>query len=148
MVIPRLAGLVLFPLTVIIGVPDSILQIRDMVQSSVYMLEDPKLPDSEAFKDIDTLKYNLQSRMSETLRALPSSPTHSIPKIERSCVELGMRKVSEDMFTLSEYFSISNQEKTKLFIKDTYPGQKRVFLKEGLNALSRDIDQIVRCYTP
>lgn len=61
------------------------------------------------------------------------------------CTKIAGAKFQDDLNTLLEYYSVSNDTKTKLLISDTYPGEKAEFIKLGLAAITSDLQSMLFC---
>ena len=61
------------------------------------------------------------------------------------CAKNAGDKFQDDLNTLLEYYSVSNDTQKKLLISDTYPGEKAEFIKMGLAAISSDLQSMLFC---
>ena len=91
------------------------------------------------YKDINQVMTNY--RLLDNIKLM----TRSIYKNDE-CKDRGER-IIEELITLFEYFSISNDGKTKVMISDAVPNQKRDFLKMGLKQIKQDINTFLFCTT-
>eukprot|EP01041_Mallomonas_annulata_P005944 gene5944-11995_t len=91
------------------------------------------------YTDIDFTIRN--TRLKEKLRQLEYETSSE----NRQCINTAANKVLDNINIIFEYFSISNDAKSKLMISDSYPGQKVEFLREGLNAVKSDLQRVLFC---
>ena len=61
------------------------------------------------------------------------------------CARNSASKVNDDIYTLVEYYSVSN-DFTRGGGRMLVSGDKRSFLKQGLSAILSDVDSMLRCY--
>lgn len=92
------------------------------------------------FRNINFVRstFQLESRV-KLLSSQESSLSSQI------CTKTAGAKFQDDLNTLLEYYSVSNDTKMKLLISDTYPGEKAEFIKLGLAAITSDLQSMLFC---
>jgi hypothetical protein len=63
----------------------------------------------------------------------------------RNCVEENGKLTVDQLFTISEYFSVSNDGRAKMMISDAYPNQKLNFIRQGLSAVRSTMNKVLFC---
>jgi len=91
----------------------------------------------DIYKDINKVmsNYRLKDNIQIMTRSIYSNA---------ECKDRG-DKIIDELNTLFEYFSISNDGKTKVMIADAVPNQKRDFLKTGLKQIKQDVGTFLFC---
>lgn len=116
-----------------------IYNIRGFVQSTSAEID--RLSDLETFKQVDKLlkQYNMNYRLQVVLNDTPESYI--------SCARTRTNAFKDDIYTIVEYFSVSNAERSRMLISDAYPGQKKTFIKRGLDAAISELNNLILCYS-
>ena len=63
----------------------------------------------------------------------------------RNCVEENGKLTVDQLMTISEYFSVSNDGRAKMMISDAYPNQKLNFIRQGLSAVRSTMNKTLFC---
>jgi hypothetical protein len=115
-----------------------IYNIRGFVQSTSAEIE--RSSDLETFKQVDKLlkQYNVNYRLQVVLNDTPEQYIR--------CARTRANAFKDDIYTIVEYFSVSNAERSRMFISDAYPGQKKTFIKQGLDAAISELNNLILCY--
>ena len=115
---------------------------RDYVSNALSSLDmiykgiNEKTEAKDIFKDVNIIMTNY--RLKEKLKIMTKTLNND------ECRDNGSRVIDE-LNTLFEYFSISNDGKKKVMISDSVPGQKRDFLRTGLKQIDQDIRTFLFC---
>ena len=115
---------------------------RDYVSNALSSLDmiykgiNEKTEAKDIYKDVNIIMTNY--RLKEKVKIMTKTLNND------ECRETGSR-INDELTTLFEYFSISNDGKKKLMISDSVPGQKREFLRIGLKQIDQDIRTFLFC---
>lgn len=102
--------------------------------NKIYDSIDTNSNSNDIYKDINMIitNYRVIQNIKEINRNTPQ------------CKEKG-DKVIDELNTIFEYFSISNDAKSKVMISDSFPGQKSMFIKNGLSSIQYDSRALIFC---
>ena len=105
----------------------------------LYQLRTEKDTDV-VFRKVDYLlnTYRLPTRFQNAI--------NSLPREGRNCAITQSKQAVDDLFSIAEYFSVSNDGVQKMMLSDAYPGQKKEFIMEGLHKVDSDFDGFISCY--
>ena len=94
----------------------------------------------DVYADLEFITKN--SRLKDRL---PRLVVEATTMDNRNCVEEYGKLTMEQLMTISEYFSVSNDGKTKMMISDAYPNQKLKFIRQGLSAVRITMSKVLFC---
>jgi len=115
---------------------------RDYVSNALSSLDmiykgiNEKTEAKDIYKDVNIIMTNY--RLKEKVKIMTKTLNND------ECSQIGSR-INDELNTLFEYFSISNDGKKKMMISDSVPGQKREFLRTGLKQIDQDIRTFLFC---
>ena len=117
---------------------ENLLKIREYV-STTFSNVDADTNNKQAFDEIDSLvkNFDIKNRLKQVVLTSPGE--------YQMCARSGASKINEDIYTLVEYYSVSN-DFTSRGGRMLVSGDKRFFLKQGLSSILSDIDSLLRCY--
>jgi hypothetical protein len=112
--------------------------VQDYLEYTLRTIDD--VSDKKSFEQVDDLlkKFKIQRKIDILIARTPDA--------FQSCARSRVNPINDELYTIVEYFSISNQEKSRLMVSDSFPGQKKQFLKQGLSAVLSDIRKLTLCY--
>ena len=116
---------------------ENILKLREYV-STIKTNADAN-ESKQTIDEIDNLvkNFDIQSRLSQVVMTTPGE--------YQMCARNSAAKVNDDINTLVEYYSVSN-DFTGRGGRMLVSGDKKTFLKQGLGAILSDADSLLRCY--
>ena len=116
---------------------ENILKLREYV-STIKTNADAN-ESKQTIDEIDNLvkNFDIQSRLSQVVMTTPGE--------YQMCARNSAAKVNDDINTLVEYYSVSN-DFTGRGGRMLISGDKKTFLKQGLGAILSDADSLLRCY--
>ena len=115
---------------------------RDYVTNALSSLDmiyhgiDEKTEAKDIYNDVNIIMTNF--RLKEKVKIMTKTISNDECSIQGN-------RIIDELNTLFEYFSISNDGKKKVMISDTVPGQKREFLRTGLKQIDQDIRNFLFC---
>ena len=117
---------------------ENLLKIRGYVSSTMSDV-DANVNSKQSFNEIDNLvkNFDIRTRLNQVVMTTPGE--------YQMCARNSASKVNDDMYTLVEYYSVSN-DFTRGGGRMLVSGDKRSFLKQGLSAILSDVDSMLRCY--
>lgn len=120
------------------GVLSDIISARDALDNSMVDSENP----IAVVKQIDYLLRDFG--LGKKIKVSIAASNESI----RPCAQSNGDKVIDDLYNLVEYFSVSNGDYSnrRLLISDSYPGQKKEFVKQGLTSVKSNLRQFIACF--
>ena len=132
--VPLVVSLIMSTLSV---QQENILKLREYV-STIKTNADAN-ESKQTIDEIDNLvkNFDIQSRLSQVVMTTPGE--------YQMCARNSAAKVNDDINTLVEYYSVSN-DFTGRGGRMLVSGDKKTFLKQGLGAILSDADSLLRCY--
>ena len=132
--VPLVVSLIMSTLSV---QQENILKLREYV-STIKTNADAN-ESKQTIDEIDNLvkNFDIQSRLSQVVMTTPGE--------YQMCARNSAAKVNDDINTLVEYYSVSN-DFTGRGGRMLISGDKKTFLKQGLGAILSDADSLLRCY--
>ena len=112
-------------------------QALDVVATSLTS-DDVNVKDIYADLEFIMRSYRLKDR-------LPLMAIEATTISNRNCVEENGKLTVDQLFTISEYFSVSNDGRAKMMISDAYPNQKLNFIRQGLSAVRSTMNKVLFC---
>ena len=115
---------------------------RDYVSNALSSLDriyggiNEKTEANDIYRDVNIIMTNY--RLKEKVKTMTKS-------INNDECRKGGDRIIDELTTLFEYFSISNDGLKKVMISDSVPGQKRDFLRTGLKQIDQDIRTFLFC---
>lgn len=93
------------------------------------------------------------STVTNALRVIDYQLHYRVPAITtmtgfetiKPCARTTSAQLIEKMQVMSEYFSISNDARSKVFIGEAFNGQQKAFVLQGLDAILGDVRALQLC---
>ena len=113
-------------------------QALDVIASSIA--DDDTVSVKKTYADIEFVlnSYRLKDR-------LPLLTNEATTLDHQMCVNEYGSKTIDNLVTISEYFSISNDGLSKVMIADAVPKQKLNFIRQGLSATRSNLQRVLFC---
>ena len=114
-------------------------QALDVIASSIADEKDSANV-KKTYADIEFVltSYRLKDR-------LPLLAGETTTLDHQMCVNEYATKTIDNLVTISEYFSISNDGRSKVMIADAVPNQKLNFIRQGLSATRSNLQRVIFC---
>ena len=112
-------------------------QALDVISASIA---DDSANVKKTYADIEFVltSYRLKDR-------LPLMAGEATTLDHQMCVNEYSKKTLDNLVTISEYFSISNDGRSKVMIADAVPNQKLNFIRQGLSATRSNLQLVIFC---